>query len=172
MSFDWKQAVGTVAPLLGTALGGPFGGIAAKVITDALDLPQGSEDSEISAVLQADPDALVKFKEAEQTFKAKMKELDIKEKDLEQKDRADARNREIQTKDPTNKRIATLVIVVWLTLNVFLFTSGVPEGLPEAVLYRVLGTMDAALMAILYYYFGSSDSSAKKNEIIGRQNGG
>jgi hypothetical protein len=32
---------------------------------------------------------------------------------------------------------------------------------------RVLGTLDAALMCVLYYYFGSSAGSAQKNQIMG-----
>ena len=42
MAFDWKSVVGTVAPLLGTALGGPFGGVAGKMIQDALGVDSES----------------------------------------------------------------------------------------------------------------------------------
>ena len=74
MSFDWKSVVGTVAPVLGTALGGPFGGLAGKMIQDALGVD--NEDAMVQE-LQANPDALVKLKEVELSFKARMKELGI-----------------------------------------------------------------------------------------------
>ena len=71
MAFDWKSVVGTVAPLLGTALGGPFGGVAGKMIQDALGV-----DSESAAIaeLQTNPDALISLRQVEANFKIKMKE--------------------------------------------------------------------------------------------------
>jgi len=36
--FDWKKVVSTVAPVLGTALGGPLAGAATKFIADKFHL--------------------------------------------------------------------------------------------------------------------------------------
>jgi hypothetical protein len=34
--FDWKELVKGVAPVIGGAFGGPFGGVAVKFMADAL----------------------------------------------------------------------------------------------------------------------------------------
>ncbi len=43
MGFDWKSIVSSVAPVLGTALGGPLGGVAARAAMDALGITPGAE---------------------------------------------------------------------------------------------------------------------------------
>lgn len=165
MNIDWKKAVGAVAPVLGTALGGPFGGMAAKVITDALGLPDTAKDKEIDAAIQANPEALVKLKKAEYEFEAKLAELEIKKEQLAYQDKDSARKREISLGDHTNKILAFMVVIAWGLINWFLL-QGVDDTVPEPVLYRILGTLDAALMAVLYYYFGSSDGSDKKTKLL------
>jgi len=36
MAFDWKNVVRSVAPILGNAIGGPFGGAAVSALSNAL----------------------------------------------------------------------------------------------------------------------------------------
>lgn len=47
--MDWKNLISSVAPFLGTALGGPLGGMAVSALGDALGLSDKSE----SAIKQA-----------------------------------------------------------------------------------------------------------------------
>ena len=65
MSFGTaaKQILATVAPLLGTALGGPFGGLAGGLLAKAL----GTTDpaAQEAAITSTDPDILVKLKAAD-----------------------------------------------------------------------------------------------------------
>jgi hypothetical protein len=63
--MDWsdlvKQVIGLGAPLLGTALGGPLGGAAGKILADALGAtePTPAAVSDALAKAQADPAATV-----------------------------------------------------------------------------------------------------------------
>ena len=66
-----KSIIGTVAPKLGTALGGPLGGMAGTLIQGALGVD--TEDAALKA-LESDPDSLLKLKQAEQDFAARKKQ--------------------------------------------------------------------------------------------------
>lgn len=79
MSFDWKSALGNIAPMLATALGGPLAGGAVAAITKALGLGDDATDAEIAKKLAvADPGTLLELKKAEQEFAAHMAELGFK----------------------------------------------------------------------------------------------
>ena len=65
-----KGILGAIAPTIGTALGGPMGGVAAKALTGALGISNKSTDEEISnALLSADPTKLAEIKKIEANFK-------------------------------------------------------------------------------------------------------
>ena len=78
MDFDWKSIVRTVAPVLGTAIGGPLGGLATRTIAGALLGDENATEDQIAAAVQsASPDQLLALKKADEEFKVRMKELDI-----------------------------------------------------------------------------------------------
>ncbi len=168
--MDWKQIVGAVAPVLGTALGGPLGGMAVAAVSDALlGKPNASEGEIVTALKAGGPDALLKLKQADQAFAQRMRELDIDVEKLHQADRASARDREAKTGDSWTPRIlAALVVVAWISVQWFLLRNIVPAEMRELIA-RVLGTLDAALTMVLAYYFGSSAGSQAKTEVLARK---
>ncbi len=87
----WDSILKTVAPLLGTAIGGPFGGMATKFLIDAFGEEVTTEDQMQEAIATASTETLLMLIEVEANSKIKMKELDLKEEDLHAKDRAAAR---------------------------------------------------------------------------------
>lgn len=77
--MDWKTVIGTLAPVLGTALGGPLAGTALKIVSEALlGKPDGTTD-EISKSISSglDPEIILKLREADTAFQVKMREMDI-----------------------------------------------------------------------------------------------
>ena len=71
-----KNVIGAVAPTLGTALGGPMGGMAANMISEVLGC--GNEPKQIERALQqATPEQLTEIKKIEKEFEVKMRELDV-----------------------------------------------------------------------------------------------
>lgn len=166
--MDWKGIISNVAPVLGTAIGGPFGGIAAKFITGAIlgdDKATSDIDAAKDAILSADPDALLKLKQAEYQFKADMKRLDLDEQKLGNDDRDSARQREIQTKDKMPALIALSALAGFFGILGAMIYVELPAAAqqPLAVMLGALGTLVTQIGA---YYFGSSAGSAKKNDII------
>ena len=143
--------VSKFAPAIGTALGGPLGGMAVSALAERF----GVED-EVEAVTNAikgDPEAAMKLKELEiQKFKAILADKDS------------ARGREVSI--ATNEKapllsklispaLALIVVVAWVGIQFTLLNTTVPQEMRELVA-RVLGTLDGALMVILSYYFGAS----------------
>jgi len=97
--------------------------------------------------------------------------------EIDAKDRASAREREIQIstndKAPLINKIVTPVLalgVVGLAFALFgvlLFIEVKPEA--KDILIYVLGVLSAAVTQILSYYFGSSQGSKDKSELLKEQ---
>lgn len=167
--MDWKTVLSTVAPWIGTAMAGPFGGMAVRAAADALGLDDATEEALTTAMYGTTSADMLALKKADQEFQVRMQELGFKQiadlAKLETDDRANARQREVQVKDNTNKLLACAVCCIWALVNVLVILYDVPAG-SEQLIARLLGTLDAALMCILYYYFGGSRGSDRKTEIM------
>lgn len=166
MDFDWKSLVGTVAPTIATALGGPLAGMGVKAIVSALGLTEGSGEKEIAAALQsATPDQLLALKKADQDFATRMKELDIDLEKVSAGDRDSARRREVDAHDNWTPRILGGLCVSGFFATVFaiLFGYGVADS---ALAGTLIGYVSAKAEQVVSYYFGSSSSSARKDVTI------
>lgn len=153
--FDWKSIIKTVAPTIATALVGPLGGMAVTVLGEALGVSEPTQEKIQQAIAKATPEDLLKIKQAEQAFLVKMRELDIDLAKLAVSDRDSARRREVETHDYTPKVLAFVIVVTWGSVQYYLLKNVIHEDMRELVM-RVLGTLDAALMLVLSYYYGAS----------------
>jgi hypothetical protein len=160
-----KQVIGTVAPLLGTALGGPFGGLAGTLLAKAL----GTSDpkAQEAAIASGDPEILLKLQEADQAFKAQMETLRISEEKLSFDDIANARAMEIQTHDTTPKYLAYLITFGFFGTLAYLIMYGKPTTGGDVMLVMV-GSLGTAWAGITQFYFGSSAGSASKSDALNK----
>lgn len=169
--MDWKKIVGAVAPTLATALGGPLAGMAAAAVSDALiGKPNGSEAEIVTALQAGGGEALAKLRAADQAFAVRMRELDIDVHRLHQADRASARDANVR--GGIQGRVFALVLVIFVAvigIEAAVLFLGVPDGIDGQMVGRILGTLDAALLAALYYVFGSSAGSAAKTDLLGQK---
>ncbi len=157
-----KTLIGTAAPFIGGALGGPFGGIAGRFIQDALGV-----DSEQAAMtmLESDPESLVKLKAAEQAFKARMRELDIDEEKVLQADRADARKLATATGIWPQVGLSVLFICGYFVILGLFFSAKLMVPMSEAFMV-MLGVLTGAVPQILAFWFGSTKGSQAKDSTI------
>ena len=165
MSFDWKSIVSTIAPVLGVAIGGPFGGIASKVIQNALGV---STEAEMIEEIQHNPEALLLIKQADQTFTIKMEELGIQKDQLLNVDRAGARKLAIE-KGIVFQAFLTLVFMAGYFSLFWLFFSGETQPLNDWQRGQVgvlIGVLTGAIPQLLSFWFGTSKSSSDKNSLI------
>ncbi len=160
-----KSVLATVAPLLGTALGGPFGGLAGTLLSKAL----GTSDPKAmeAAITSTDPDILLKLKQADNDFAQQMKALDISEEKLHFDDVANARAMQIATHDSTPKYLAYFVTFGFFSvLGLLLFYGKPAQG--GDVLLVLVGSLGTAWTGIVGYYYGSSAGSAAKTDTIAK----
>ena len=136
-----------------TALGGPMGGIATKMIADVLGVPNNPKAIE-KGLADATPEQMLELKKSEQAFDLQMKELEVDVFALETADVQDARGK--FSKDWT-ARIMGLVIVGGFMGYIFLVTLQPPEQNSEALINLVLGYLGGLASAVISFYFGASN---------------
>tara|TARA_R100001591_G_scaffold55143_2_gene65018 strand:+ start:749 stop:1225 length:477 start_codon:yes stop_codon:yes gene_type:complete len=158
MKALFKNIVGAVAPTLGTAIGGPMGGMAANMIADVLGVPNDQKSIE-TAIQNATPEQMLELKKAEQAFEVQMKELDVDVFELEVADKQNARS--MFSKDWTARIIGIATIAGFLGY-IFLVTLQPPEQNSEALINLVLGYLGGLASAIISFYFGASHSPEKE----------
>ena len=165
MSFDWKGLLSKVAPMAATAIGGPFGGMAASALLSSLgmDAEQGNEEAQLKQALKSlTPEQAMKLKEGEQQWKLHMRDLDIKEADLHAKDRDSARKMQIQTGSWVVPVLALFTVAGFFGVVGFILTGKVP--LDSTLTGFVLGAVSSKAEQIYNFFFGSSKGSKDKTE--------
>jgi len=166
MGFDWKSLVKSVAPTIATALGGPFAGYGVRALSSALLGKEDGKEDEIAAALAgADPEMLLKMKQAEQSFKVTMKELDIKMEDIEARDRASARERQMALGDVTPAVLAYILTVGIFLVILGLFKYAIPE-VNQSTIYILIGALGTAWVSAMQYFHGSSSGSKRKDVLM------
>jgi len=168
--MDLLKIVGAVAPTIATAIGGPLGGMAMKVVADVLGLPADSSEKDVSkAMAAATPDQLLALKQADQDFAVRMRELDIDLEKIAASDRDSARRREAQVRD-WMPRVLAFVVVAGFMATVFLVLLGYVDGMKDPLMATTVGTLIGFVSAkceqVVAYYFGSSSSSQQKTQLL------
>jgi hypothetical protein len=163
-----NELLAKLAPLLGTAIAGPFGGIAASFLADKL----GVSEKTVTAVTEAlngdkmTPDQVAQIKLAEIEFKKWMGDNQLKQEQLAYEDTKSARDMQIGTKSITPSILTWIVVTLTLLAEGALLFNQIPPGADPIILGRVLGTMDSALMLVLGFWFGSSHGSQNKDALL------
>jgi hypothetical protein len=164
MAFDWKSTLAAVAPVLGTAFGGPLGGVAANAIAAALGVSSTDEQELAAAMQKATPDQLLALKTAENQFKLDMKKLDLRPEELEVEDRTSARSAYAATKDYMVPGLAALIVTAFVVVvGGVLFGHVAVDG---ALAGTLIGYLSAKAEQVLAFYFGSSKGSKNKDDSL------
>lgn len=159
-----KGIVGAIAPTIGTALGGPFAGIAMKFLADKFT---GGDTGEVEDfMLGASPEALKELKLAEMEFKKDLAELDIKLEEIHAGDRDSARAMAVKTTLAPQMVIAAVYLLGYfgaLGYMIYLAAWGVELSVQLADLIKTLLSMfSIGIPIILQFFFGSSSGSKEK----------
>jgi hypothetical protein len=140
-----------IAPVLATAVAGPLGGAAVTALADKFGVSDTVES--VAKAIAGDPQAAQKLAELELEY-ARMDSID--------RDSARKREADIATSSSApwyskmvTPALAIGVFALWGTVNILLLNNNIPDAMREIVI-RMLGSLDAANMLILSYYFGNS----------------
>lgn len=160
--FDWKKTLGTVAPMLATALGGPLAGVAVGMATKALGI-ENNPNALAEAVSSGNPDVLVKLKQVDADFRVEMRRLGIKEQEIASLDRASARDMATKTTLKPQAILATVFVVGFIAVLYAVFSGEVTisDDLLKVGMY-LLGILSAGITQIMNFFFGSSVGSKEK----------
>jgi len=165
--FNWRALVGVVAPTLGTALGGPLGGMAGAVIAKAVMGKEQATEAELSTALaNATPDQLLALKKADQDFATQMKSLDVDIFKLETADVQSARSLFAINVWPQSILSGLFVGGYFAILGIVV--SGhvtIPVEIKDMATV-LIGVMSASVTAIMSYWFGSSFGSREKSAML------
>lgn len=161
----WKSILKTVAPVLGTAIGGPFGGMASKFLIDALGGDENTTEDQMAAMIEkADPETLAKLKQIDSDFKTKMKELGIKESQLHVDDRKNARSMGVQTTLLPQMIISVIFITAFAVILYTAFTGLAEMAETQKTIVNILlGILSAGVVQVMNFWFGSSSGSKEKD---------
>lgn len=157
----------TLAPAIGTALGGPLGGAAAAFIADKLGLEAKTVEA-VSEVLNSGkmtPDQIAQIKLAEIEFQKFLKQnaIDLEKVHAEDRGSARAMLAAVRSKVPA-----------WLSFIVTLGYFGILGGMmtntleikDSQALLLMLGSLSTAWGMVMAFWFGTTAGSAQKNELL------
>lgn len=163
MNINWKEIVRNIAPIIGSTIGGPFGGAAMAALSNTiLGKPDGTEKEIEIALQQATPEQLVALKQADNDFKIKMADLGVKEDELFYKDVASARKLFTVNIWPQIILSAFYTIGYFIVL-ILLMTKAIDLSVEMQPTFNIiLGVLTAAIPMILQFWFGSSNGSKEK----------
>jgi len=160
-----------VAPTIATALGGPLAGIAVNALGNALGLSDATKDT-INDVLNSGTmtsEQVAAVKQAELEMVKHERELGFRFAELGVKDRESARTANVQ--GGTQKYLfwlSLLLLAFCLGVEGWVLFNGMPDKMPDLVAGRVLGLFDAVTMMVLAYWYGTSNGSAIKSDLLAK----
>jgi hypothetical protein len=151
-----------LAPTVASALGGPLAGMAAEVLATKLGVhPDDAQKMLQTGKLNSDQVAAIQAAEIELKAKAQSMGLDFAK--LEADDRASARNMQVATRSWIPATLSIGVTIGFFGILIGLMSGKVAAG-PEIEI--MLGSLGTAWTGIIAFYFGSSASSQKKDELL------
>ena len=159
--MNWKKVgktVGKIAPMLGTALGGPGGGAIGALVASALNV--ANDPDSIEEAVKNDPDAAVKLREVELQHKERLELIAFKTLSKELGDKANARDAHKHNPMPAIICVGLTVMIAFSSW--MLFTLNIP-GANKEIAYLLFGTVIAKWGDSIAYWVGTTRSSAEKD---------
>ena len=168
MGFNLKKIIGTAAPALATALGGPLAGSAVKFLSGKiLGKDNGTEDELTQAIEGWTPADRLKLQEMDNEYNLKLQQQGIDVFAMEVQDRESARKMAASTQNLW-PQIALAIgynigFFVILGMLIGMMTEAIRlEGGVKEALILLLGVMAGELKNVNAFWVGSSYGSTTK----------
>ena len=178
--------LGTVAPLLARALGGPLAGTAVGLVCNALGLASETPPDQVSqAVANATPEQLLALKSADNAFKAHMADLQLEPDRLDAADRASSRSMRTEALKAGNGTadqlawvniLSFLIIAMLVLIGCYFALRGDLKITPEnqgiwmavaGLIGAIVGYFASNAQQVNGFFFGSSTGSRQNADTIG-----
>jgi gas vesicle protein len=162
--MNWLKEL---APLVGTALGGPLGGAAAAFIADKLGIEENTVEA-VSNVLNSGKmtaDQIAALKLAEIDFQKFLEEKGIDLERITAADRDSARQMNIATRSWVPSALSMLVTAGYFGILVGMMTGLLAVTDSQAMLI-MLGSLGTAWGMVMAFWFGTTHGSQQKNDLL------
>jgi len=161
--MNWQELVKSVAPMIGTALGGPFAGMATKWLAGKLLGDENADAAALeAAITSASPETFTRLRELDNEFRLEMNRIGLEEKQLEAGDRANARDLAKVNMIPHIVISGIYVVAFSVVLFVVFANQLAMSQMQERIMMYLLGILSAGLLQIMNFWFGSSSGSKEK----------
>lgn len=169
--MNLKGLLKTIAPALGAAIGGPFGGIAAKLIAAKLGKDEPKNEGSLLKMVESamgDPEHALALKNANNDFLLQMESLGVDVFKEEVKDRGDARDLAKIKGILPQLTISVVFITAFAVVCYVVFSQSLDLAeYQKNIIMLLLGILSAAINQIMNFWFGSSEGSKRKTELQG-----
>lgn len=167
--MDWQALLKTIAPWIGTAIGGPLGGMAMTAAASALGISQPTTDKLKAALAGITPEQSLALQSAEHDFAVKMQELGYKNvADLEAiaaGDRDSARKMQMSTPSWVPAALSIAVTFGYFVVLIGMMTKAFDIADSQLALV-MLGSLTTAWASVLSYWFGTTRDSGDKSKLL------
>ena len=180
----WTSAlnvVKTLAPTIGTALGGPLLGGAISALENVFGItPSASASTDdrqstlAAAISGATPEQLAAMRKADQDYAVAMAQAGFKDTEtlasLAVQDRTSARNMQVSTRSYMPPILGGAIITASIAAAAAILLGKVSYvSTTEATMVgTVMGYLFSEAKAVLSFYFGSSQGSAEKTALLAK----
>jgi hypothetical protein len=167
--MDFISIIKTVAPWIGTALGGPLGGMAVTAAANALGLGDKTTDAIKNAISGATPEHLLALKEADLNFALQMQSLGFMQiKDLEAiaaGDRDSARKMQMENKSFMPAVITSGILSSFIGMGIALFFIPIPDPNRDQIIF-MLGQLSGFTGSAIAFWLGTTRQSEDKTRLL------
>lgn len=180
----WDSAlnvVKTLAPTIASVIGGPLAGGAVTALENVFGItpsPSASIDDRTTqlatAISGATPEQLAAIRKADQDYQVAMAQAGFKDAEtlasLAVQDRQGARNMQVSTKSWMPPVIGSAIIIGSLGAAAAILMGKVEYGNTTAatMVGTVIGYLFSESKAVLAFYFGSSQGSEAKTQLLAK----
>lgn len=137
------------------------------VDTTPADGDEAQAQAVAAALERATPDQLLTLKKADHAFELQRRELDVRSEQVHAGDRADARSRQLKTKDRAPAIFGYMILGGFFGILAAMMFHDIPIGGRDVLLIMV-GSLGTLVTQLGNFYYGTSKSSESKQAQIER----
>lgn len=166
--MNWLDTIKAVAPTVASALGGPLAGAAVVAIGELLGISEPTQNKIENVIQNAQltGQQITDLRMLEAKLKAEELERGFRYAELEFRDRDSARRANVDGGTQVHLFwLSIILLCITLGAELYVLFNGYPPNLPDIVVGRILGLMDAVALMVLSYWYGTSSGSARKTEL-------
>jgi hypothetical protein len=163
---DWIDTIKSVAPTVATALGGPLAGAAVSALGSIFGMSQPTQETigKMFSDGMITPDHLAEIRKLEMQYQNDEKERGFRYAELAYKDVDSARQMQVATKSSTPTILSYIVLGAGgAMMAAVLFGYAKVDS---ALAGTLIGYAVAEMKAVLQYWFGSSNGSQQKTDLL------